>query len=201
MIVVSILTILASMGVPLYRSALLTARIQRAKQDLRTISQTILQYQLENGGWLLPITLADVGYGNRLDPWGNLYMYLNFQTGTGSGMDFAIRNNLVNPAALPNSTSSSSDEEESLPDPKTSGDASREETLLNQMLPAPALDMKARIDQTKRRDRFLFPLNTDFDLFSLGPNRAMAPSIGQALSLDDVIRANNGGYFGLASKY
>ena len=201
MVAVSILAILASMGVPIYRSALRTARIQRAKQDLRTISLVIAQYQLENGGILLPLTLADVGHGGRLDPWGNPYMYLNFQTGTGSGMDFALRNNLVDPAALPPPSDPESDERSEDPDARLTGDALRAELERKQVLPAPPPDVKARIDQTKRRDRFLFPLNTDFDLFSLGPNRAMSPSIGEALSLDDVIRANNGGFFGLASDY
>jgi general secretion pathway protein G len=47
----------------------------------------------------------------------------------------------------------------------------------------------------------MFPLNTDYDLFSLGANRATAVSVGQAVSLDDVIRANDGGFFGKASDY
>ena len=54
---------------------------------------------------------------------------------------------------------------------------------------------------TRRRDRYMFPLNTDYDLFSLGPDHATATSLGESTGLDDVIRANNGGFFGLASNY
>ena len=53
----------------------------------------------------------------------------------------------------------------------------------------------------RRRDRYMFPLNTDYDLFSLGPDHATATSLGESTGLDDVIRANNGGFFGLASNY
>lgn len=56
-------------------------------------------------------------------------------------------------------------------------------------------------DSTRRRDRYMFPLNTDYDLFSLGPNGRTTVSLGETLGLDDVIRANNGGFFGVASDY
>jgi hypothetical protein len=56
-------------------------------------------------------------------------------------------------------------------------------------------------ESTRRRDRYMFPLNTDYDLFSLGPDRSTAVSLGETVGLDDVIRANNGGYFGTASEY
>jgi hypothetical protein len=32
-----------------------------------------------------PDTLSDVGYGEKLDPWGSLYQYLNFATTSGIG--------------------------------------------------------------------------------------------------------------------
>lgn len=52
-----------------------------------------------------------------------------------------------------------------------------------------------------RKDRALNPLNTDFDLYSLGPDGASRSQITQRDSLDDIIRANNGGYFGIASDF
>ena len=53
----------------------------------------------------------------------------------------------------------------------------------------------------KRKDRFLVPVNTDYDLYSMGPDgRSMAPfTAGQ--SRDDIVRANNGGFIGLASVF
>jgi general secretion pathway protein G len=52
-----------------------------------------------------------------------------------------------------------------------------------------------------RRDKSLNPLNTDFDLYSVGADGLSKPQITQKESLDDVIRAGNGGYVGLASDF
>jgi len=52
-----------------------------------------------------------------------------------------------------------------------------------------------------RKDRRLNPLNTDFDLYSLGRDGKTKPQISQKDSLDDLIRANNGRYVGLAAGY
>jgi general secretion pathway protein G len=52
-----------------------------------------------------------------------------------------------------------------------------------------------------RKDRSLHPLNTDFDLYSLGADgRSVAPLTAKA-SHDDIIRASNGGYYGYAENY
>ena len=47
----------------------------------------------------------------------------------------------------------------------------------------------------------MLPLNTDFDLFSFGPDTQSLPSITALVSLDDVIRADDGGFIGLARDY
>lgn len=52
-----------------------------------------------------------------------------------------------------------------------------------------------------RKDRRLNPLNTDFDLYSRGRDGVTKPQVSQKDSLDDVIRANNGRYVGLARSY
>jgi len=52
-----------------------------------------------------------------------------------------------------------------------------------------------------RKDRFLVPLNYDFDLYSVGKDgKSQAPLTAKA-SHDDIIRANNGRFIDLASKY
>jgi len=74
--------------------------------------------------------LADVGLGNKLDPWGHPYGYLN------------------------------------LGDKKGHGHA--------------------------RKDHSLVPINTDFDLYSMGPDGLTAPPLTAKHSRDDIVRANNG---------
>jgi len=52
-----------------------------------------------------------------------------------------------------------------------------------------------------RKDHALNPLNTDFDLYSLGPDGVTKPQITQTDALDDIIRAGNGNYVGVASGF
>ena len=52
-----------------------------------------------------------------------------------------------------------------------------------------------------RKDKNIVPINSDFDVWSNGKDGATAPALTAQPSRDDVIRANDGGFFGLASKY
>ncbi len=52
-----------------------------------------------------------------------------------------------------------------------------------------------------RKDKFLHPLNTDFDLCSMGPDGLTLPALTATPSQDDILRADDGGYVGLASGY
>jgi general secretion pathway protein G len=52
-----------------------------------------------------------------------------------------------------------------------------------------------------RKDKRLNPLNTDFDLYSLGKNGRTKPQISQKDSVDDIIRASNGRFIGKAEDY
>ena len=52
-----------------------------------------------------------------------------------------------------------------------------------------------------RKDGKLNPLNTDFDLFSVGRDGAYAGPLSAKKSEDDVVRANNGAFIGLGRDY
>lgn len=56
-------------------------------------------------------------------------------------------------------------------------------------------------DPKPRKDHFLVPVNTDFDLYSMGPDGLTKAPFTAKPSHDDYVRANNGQYFGLASRY
>jgi len=52
-----------------------------------------------------------------------------------------------------------------------------------------------------RKDRNLHPVNTDFDLYSMGEDgKSVAPFTAKP-SQDDIVRANNGQFLGLVSEY
>ena len=52
-----------------------------------------------------------------------------------------------------------------------------------------------------RKDRFLVPLNSDYDLYSKGPDGKSVPPLTAKASRDDIVRANDGGFVGRASEY
>jgi len=137
LIVIAVLMIVSAIAVPHLQSAVLSARISRGVGDVRTIGQAALGYYAENGA--APNTLADIGYDQQIDPWGNGYQYLGFTATT------------------------------------------------------PTAQM--------RTDSFGVPINTFFDLYSMGADKDTAPSLTALQSQDDIIWANDGVYMGLASNY
>lgn len=94
-------------------------------------------FKTENSA--LPANLATMPGINLLDPWGNPYQYLNFETVKGKGK--------------------------------------------------------------LRKDRFLVPINSTYDLYSMGADGRTATPLTAAISRDDIIRANDGQYVGLAENY
>jgi general secretion pathway protein G len=68
-----------------------------------------------------------------------------------------------------------------------------------QYLPIEGAGNKAKGHQ--RKDHNLVPINSDFDLYSMGEDGASAPPLTAALSRDDIVRANNGAYYGYGRYY
>lgn len=227
MIVVAILAIIASIGVPQYVGALRVARVGKAKHELVTISHAVDAYTTNNSGQL-PLSLYQVGFGGKRDPWGVTYCYLNYSDGTGDGLDWAIAAGIVDPSAFSPLAGSGDGGDGGPGGPQAVVDAdavavavepvdyTQLQTKIGRLV---SIVERAKIEQsvmtngnfslftgvptetTRRRDRYMFPLNTDYDLFSLGPDHETAASLGESVGMDDVIRANNGGFFGLASNY
>ena len=52
-----------------------------------------------------------------------------------------------------------------------------------------------------RKDRSLVPINSDYDLYSMGADGQSVSPLTAEVSRDDIVRANNGGFVGLASDY
>jgi general secretion pathway protein G len=52
-----------------------------------------------------------------------------------------------------------------------------------------------------RKDGALNPINTDYDLYSLGADGESQPPLSAGKSQDDIVRANNGAFVGLGSDY
>jgi len=52
-----------------------------------------------------------------------------------------------------------------------------------------------------RKDRFLNPLNSDFDLYSVGPDGQSSTPLTAKASRDDIVRANDGAFIGPAADF
>jgi general secretion pathway protein G len=52
-----------------------------------------------------------------------------------------------------------------------------------------------------RKDKFLVPINSTFDLWSMGPDGQSIPPLTAPVSKDDIIRANDGSFIGRAALY
>lgn len=62
-------------------------------------------------------------------------------------------------------------------------------------------DRAGGIAGVARKDRFLVPLNTDYDLYSCGADRDSKKPLQAPQSWDDIIRAADGAFVGLAADF
>lgn len=138
MLMLTVIGVLIAIAVPAYDNH--RERIKRASAvlDIGALQTIIKDYAADNGG-SFPMSLADVGNGGKLDPWGRPYQYLNLTTSHGHG--------------------------------------------------------------GARKDRRLNPINSDFDLYSMGKDGASSTQLTNGASLDDIVRARDGAFIGLASEF
>lgn len=132
----TLICLIAAIAFPSFAVYVDRSRVSRAVGDIGGLSLQIARWELSFGN--LPNTLAEIGLGGRLDPWGNPYVYLN-HAGANRG--------------------------------------------------------------AVRRDRNLNPVNNDYDLYSMGKDGQTSTAFTSARGRDDVVRANNGRYIGIAEGY
>jgi general secretion pathway protein G len=136
-IVLMIFAILLWVSIPAYQSYIERTRVVEAITAVTEMGTEIHKFEMTKG--VLPDSLGEAGYPNKVDPWGRDYEYLNLRTAKGNG--------------------------------------------------------KAR------QDKGLKPINSDFDLYSVGPDGLTAPSLTHGNSRDDVVRARDGGFVGTAQEF
>lgn len=61
--------------------------------------------------------------------------------------------------------------------------------------PAPGLNGK------RRRDKSMNPINSDYDLYSKGPDGQTAKQLTASKARDDIVRANDGDFVGIAGDH
>jgi general secretion pathway protein G len=172
MIVIAILGTIAGIGIPVYANYIEKARVTRATAEIRMLEKEILLSNDEDDA--LPDTLDDIGRGGLKDPWGNPYKYFNIVTydkGGGKG------------GGVGGSDKGGGDDKGGGSDKGDEGDKG------------------GGPGEKPRKDRWLKPINSDYDLYSMGRDGESKPNLSAKASRDDIVRANDGEFVGLAYKF
>ncbi len=139
LVAIAVAALLAAIAIPQYVSYRERAEATKVIVMMHTIGRALDRYRIEFGQ--LPNELSAAVNPVPEDPWGNVYQYLNLNSG----------------------------------EPGVNG--------------------------KRRKDKNLVPINSDYDLYSMGPDgKSMAPLTAKD-SRDDIIRASNGAYMGPAEDY
>lgn len=179
MAIVGILTVIAF---PLYSSYMEKARASAAVQAIGLIQRTITGYYAETNDY--PASLADIGMDTMKDPWGNPYHYLKIAgSTTGSSGGSPGQTESANAGAGGGQkTSTTGGENKGNTDSLGGGSGGNSEAK-------------------PRKDRNLVPINTDYDLYSMGPDGKTNVPLTSSAGRDDIVRASDGAFIGRACDY
>jgi general secretion pathway protein G len=176
MVAVAIIGILASLSIPNYLKYVDKARVARAIAEMRGIA--IELDELARDGVSLPDSLAELGITRTLDPWGLDYYYLRIQGQLPPGMS-QTRSPLPLVSAPPDDSGGGGGNSNS------GNEGGGGDNVIG----------------SARKDRFMVPINSDYDLYSAGPDGETRAPLQVPVSRDDVIRAGDGSYYGIAEKF
>ncbi len=181
--VIALIGILAGIAVPLYDNYREKVRVATAVLGIGVIAKEITGYLTVNGSY--PASLADIGQDRARDPWGNAYQYLRIASAD---------------ASAPSSSSESSSSKGSKSSEKAGSGSSSSGADSTGSSPQSSSQDAASLSKA-RKDHFMVPINTDYDLYSMGADgKSLAPLTAKA-SQDDIIRANDGLFIGRASEF
>ena len=248
MMVVAIIGVLASVSATSYSRYIEKVQITKVIVELRSIEKAITAYYAVRGSY--PASLADIGFGNVVDRWGNPYQYMRVQdsddvtggngnegggngnsgsgsSGTGSGGTGSGGTGSGGTGSGGAGNNGKSGKGASLPVEGVNiaclsvaclSVAEGEVTCLNVAgVNIACLDVvspnSAHAAQSGdngnggngkgklRRDRNMNPINSDYDLYSMGKDGETSTQLNSTKGKDDIIRALNGEFVGLASDF
>lgn len=136
MMVLAILAALVSIALPSYQGYQYKAQVKIAATEIVQIQLALEKFQVVQ--YRYPEFLTEINMA-RIDPWGNAYGFLNFDTVNGLGKN--------------------------------------------------------------RKDKNLKPLNSHYDLYSIGRDGETATNLNMSVTDDDVILALDGAFIGLGADF
>lgn len=228
MLAISIVGVLAALAVPNYMDFIEKARVARAISELHGLAKDIKGFALAVGTY--PNSLADVGLSTRLDPWGTPYQYYRINCGTTDDITSLAKlksRQKNNPRTVLADYSFSADSQwlvslaihNGQPQGYLHLTAAGSNGGGGGSAGGSGGGAGAGTSGSTggggsngggppcggvggaRKDRFLVPINSDFDMYSMGKNLDSVASLNPPKSQDDVIRASDGGFYGLARNF
>lgn len=213
MTTVAIIGLLAGLAIPNYLEYVEKARVVRAIVEIRSIATAIDAYYVTSDRY--PTSLAEVGAATMIDPWGNPYEYFNIMAwasggngnGNGSGNGSGNSGGNGGPGGSGGGGNSGGGGSGSGNGSGSSGSGGNGgsggggkggKTSWEWLGPSVAFAAPSQAPQKPRKDRFLHPINSDYDLYSRGKDGESVEPLTAQKSHDDVIRANDGAFIGLA---
>lgn len=210
MTVVAIIGLLAGLAIPNYLEYVEKARVVRAIVEIRSIATAIDAFYVTSDRY--PTSLAEVGAATMIDPWGNPYEYFNIVAwasggnGNGNGGAGGAGGSGSGSGGTGGGTGSGSGTGGGTGGSSSGGgsgggggkDGKGGGTSWEWLGPSVAFAASSRAPQMPRKDRFLHPINSDYDLYSRGKDGESVEPLTAQKSHDDVIRANDGAFIGLA---
>ena len=215
MIAVAIVGILGGIAIPAYLGYLDKARIARTIAEIRHIEKSIKLFYATTERY--PTSLAEVAADKMLDSWGTPYQYLSLNgdvLADGGAPDevpstwswFAPSSAYATPSnhGQGNGGNGGNGGNSGGGGNRGRGNQNGSQNSGNAAGNASPSDSGSGGPQSSvspRKDRFGVVLNTDFDLYSRGKDRKSTDSISTPDSHDDILRANDGAFVGLASNF
>mgnify|MGYP003396753916 CR=1 FL=1 len=198
MFAVTIVGALAGLAIPNYLGYLDKARLARCIAEIRYIERAIDSYEAAYDS--LPNTLAEVGAGEIVDPWGNPYEYLNIAAltlpGGGGG------NGNAGGAGGGGGGAGGAGGGGGNGNAGGNGGGKKTSYWFEPDSAYAAQGGGGNASKGKpRKERFLHPINSDYDLYSMGKDGESVEPLTAKKSHDDVIRANDGSFVGLAVEF
>ncbi len=211
MMVVTIAGALTGIAIPNYIGYLDKARVVRAIAEISALAKEIDGHSVTSDD-TYPDSLAAIGRETLLDPWGNPYQYLKIAGNTHGGGPAAVDDHQTRSlawlwpfpgeahAAGTGTHGSTGGQSTSTPSGGASSSSSPSGQGGGNSQGGTGAGGGNVVGQA-RKDRFLVPINSDYDLYSLGKDGRSVAALTAKDSRDDVVRASDGAFIGLASNF
>jgi general secretion pathway protein G len=180
MVVIALIGVMSGLSLTSYLGYVEKARAARAVAEIVSIAK-VIDGLTSDDEVAIPDSLADVGVATPNDPWGNPYQYLRIE-----GMGYTGPVSSLPPVAA---------------QPAGGGGQGGGGPGQGGGSQGPPGGTGGGLPLKPRQDQFLKPVNTDYDLYSMGPDGETHFNMNSLKGRDDIVRALDGSFVGIAELF